>query len=669
MGAVRTRAGRRAGVRGFLLTNLITRLERALVAACRWEELRARGAELLLWAQRLTIASVSMPHATALKFRVATPTRLASDLRAAGRWFADEGGPRQLRSLDAQLRELWTRLRYLTTWHVYGEAIVLGWENAITWDGRHVSPLLTDSCHHVLVLLTQSATPTAVTLHMEDLDTASKRVFTFFRGKDRVTIDSNLKMTYNSKNVRSPFLDFGGLTVTWTLGRATVSSSEGLSLECHLSQDLCRLSVTGEHFAATAGLLGVFDFDNNTDFMTSDWEMPASAEEWAESWRVTSTEQCSSALPESLATPPEDHHCSNLFSSPASPLRSCFASVPTSPYLETCLVGKACAAETAYIHTCHRHYHELSQNISSYCQPCTLHGEEEHGAEDLRKEIVIVTDFECLEDVQDLVTALLKDARKNRRILLRYIGRGTPPVEDLDGIEEMVMDSGASPLDAVASAAAVDFSPRALKSIILFDCDHPRCTVSSTSTPVQQLRKALLAQGVQLHVVTSDYIAVLDPSELSNKAKRQLLGLDGHTSYLMSHARKRLVRGHRGNREHITTPIGNTCCGLAVETDGSVFSLQHLKIHRKYHRKIFQQLLALRVEAGWDADYLTCRRCKCGQQCALCQPPDPHLYTKSGRDSREEEEEEDYEDEPEEEEPKSRGKKKKQKSQRGRGRG
>ncbi|XP_069992141.1 uncharacterized protein [Penaeus vannamei] len=669
MGAVRIHAGRRAGLRGFLLTDLITRLERALVAASRWEELRARGSELLLWAQQLTIVSVGMPHATALKFRVATPARLAADLQAAGRWFADEGGPRQLRSLDSQLRELWTRLRYLTTWHVYGEAVVLGWENAITWDGRHVSPLLTDSCHHVLVLLTQSDTPTAVTLHMEDLETASKRVFTFFRGKDRVTIDSNLKMTYNSKNVRSPIINFGGLTLTWTLGRATVSSSEGLSLECHLSQDLCRLSVTGEHFAATAGLLGVFDFDNNTDFMTSDWEMPASAEEWAESWRVTSAEQCSSALPESLAAPPEDQHCSNLFSSPVSPLRSCFASVPSSPYLETCLIGKICAAETAYIHTCLRHYHELSVNISSYCQPCTLHGEEEQGAEDLRKEIVIITDFECLEDVQDLVTALLKDGRKNRRVLVRYIGRGTPPVEDLDGIEEMVIDSGTSPLDAVAAAAAVDFSPRALKSIILFDCDHPRCTVSSTSAPVQQLRNALLVQGVQLHVVTNDFIAVLDPSELSNKAKRQLLGLDGHTSYLMSHARKRLVRGHRGNREHITTPIGNTCCSLAVETDGSVFSLHQLKIHRKYHRKIFQQLLALRIEEGWEADYLTCRRCECGRQCALCQPPAPQVYTKSGRDSREEEEEEDYEDEPEEEEPKSRGKKKKPKSQRGRGRG
>lgn len=63
-------------------------------------------------------------------------------------------------------------------------------------------------------------------------------------------------------------------------------------------------------------------------------------------------------------------------------------------------------------------------------------------------------------------------------MLVRYIGRGSPPVDNLDGIEEIVLDSGTSPLDAVAAAAAVDFSPRALKSIVLFDCDHPRCTVS-----------------------------------------------------------------------------------------------------------------------------------------------------------------------------------------------
>lgn len=72
--------------------------------------------------------------------------------------------------------------------------MVFGWDQAISWDGRQVSPLLTDACRHLLVLLTQAAAPTAVTLHMEDLDTQPREVFTFFSGRNIVTLDSQLKV-------------------------------------------------------------------------------------------------------------------------------------------------------------------------------------------------------------------------------------------------------------------------------------------------------------------------------------------------------------------------------------------------------------------------------------------------------------------------------------------
>ncbi|XP_042215404.1 uncharacterized protein LOC121861587 [Homarus americanus] len=157
-----------------------------------------------------------------------------------------------------------------------------------------------------------------------------------------------------------------------------------------------------------------------------------------------------------------------------------------------------------------------------------------------------------------------------------------------------------------------------------------------------------------------DGLTVLNPQSLTRKATRQLIGVDGHTAYLLSHARKRKVRGKRTIRNFITTPIGNTCTDLAIETDGSVFSLQNLKLSRKYHRRIFQQLLALRVEEGREAEYLKCRRCVCGGPCTLCDPPTPLMYTSSSRD--EEEEEEDYDDEEEEEQPVRRKNKKRQRS-------
>lgn len=80
-------------------------------------------------------------------------------------------------------------------------------------------------------------------------------------------------MTYNTRLVRQPLFEAGELTMRWARDSASISSTTGLSLECQLEQPLCRLAVSGVHFAGTVGLLGVFDYDNSTDFMTSRWEM------------------------------------------------------------------------------------------------------------------------------------------------------------------------------------------------------------------------------------------------------------------------------------------------------------------------------------------------------------------------------------------------------------
>ncbi|XP_042214949.1 uncharacterized protein LOC121861366 [Homarus americanus] len=369
MGDVRKRVGRRHGISGFFVTQLLTRLERVLVRTARWDELRARGSELLHHARNITTISFVMPHATALRLRVAMPRRLGRDLRVAGKWFLEEGGLRLLTETESWFITHWSRFRYLLTWHVRGEAVVFGWEQAITWDGRQVTPLLTDSCHHLLVLLIHARIPTAVTIHMEDLSTHPREVLTFFSGTDVVTIDSDLKMTYNWKHIRRPLLEVGELQLRLWQGRASITSDVGLSLECEHQQGLCRLAVSGDHFAATAGLLGVFDFDNYTDFMTSGWDVAATEEEWARSWRVSSSEQCSSQLPESHIPASHGHYCTDIFHASTSPFRSCFPSVAAAPYLETCRAGWECAAEAAYLHSCRRHYHDLHTNLHTNTPP------------------------------------------------------------------------------------------------------------------------------------------------------------------------------------------------------------------------------------------------------------------------------------------------------------
>ncbi|XP_063886091.1 uncharacterized protein LOC135114231 isoform X2 [Scylla paramamosain] len=628
MGAVRRRIGRREGVRGYVTDQLLTRAEKVVVENAYWEGLRDKGSALLRHLQNVTTISIAMPHQTALMIRVAMPSRMRRDLEETIHWLVNKEGPRLLMEAEGWTKAYWARTRYLLTWPVYGEAMVFGWDQGITWDGRQVTPLLTDACRHLLVLLTHAATPTAITLHMEDLDSRPREVLTFFSGNDIVTLDSLLKMTYNAKHIRQPLLEKGDLTLRWSRNAASITSTVGLSLECQLDQPLCRLVVSDQHFAGTVGLLGVFDYDNSSDYMTSRWEMPATEEEWVQSWRVGTPGQCASQLPESHMSPPHGHHCTDLFQSSNSPYRWCFRSVPPSPYLQTCQAGWECASQQAFLQACSRHYHELTPNLT--CSSCLLEETREEGTEGLRKEVVIITDFECWSDPQDLVTALSRDTKRSK-VMIRYIGRGPPSEGPFQNVAETVVDNGALPIETILNSALLDFSERALKTIIFFDCQHPRCEVSSAAPQTVKARETLLSLGIQLHVITMDALTIMDQQSLSRRAARQLIGLDGHTAYLLSHARKKKVKGKRNIRRHLEVPIGNTCTHLAVETDGSVFSLRNIKMERKHHRRILQQLVALRVEAGRAADYLGCRVCKCGAPCTLCHPPPPLVYLNSER--------------------------------------
>ncbi|XP_045111567.1 uncharacterized protein LOC123504800 isoform X2 [Portunus trituberculatus] len=642
MGGLRRRIGRREGMRGYVTDQLLTRAEKIVVENAYWDGLRDTGSTLLRHLQNVTTISIVMPHQTALMIRVAMPNRMKRDLEEAIHWLVNKEGPRLLVEAEGLTKAYWARTRYLLTWPVYGEAMVFGWDQGITWDGRQVTPLLTDACRHLLVLLTHAATPTAITLHVEDLDSRPREVLTFFSGNNVVTLDSLLKMTYNGKHIRQPLLETGDLTLRWSRNDASVTSTVGLSLECQLDQPLCRLVVSDQHFAATVGLLGVFDYDNSSDYMTSRWEMPATEEEWVQSWRVGTPGQCASQLPESHISPPHGHHCTDLFQSSSSPYRWCFRSVPPSPYLQTCQAGWECASQQAFLQACRRHYHELTPNLT--CSSCLLEETREEGTEGLRREVVIITDFECWNDPQDLITALSRNTKRPNKVMIRYIGRGPPSEGPFQNVAETVVDNGALPIETILNSALFDFSERALKTIVLFDCQHPRCEVSSAASQTVKARETLLSLGVQLHVITMDALTIMGRQSLSRRAARQLIGLDGHTAYLLSHARKKKVKGKRNIRRHLEVPIGNTCAHLAVETDGSVFSLRNIKMEKKHHRRILQQLVALRVEAGRAADYLGCRVCKCGVPCTLCHPPPPLVYLNSERGD-DNDEDVDYEEE------------------------
>lgn len=73
-----------------------------------------------------------------------------------------------------------------------GYASLLGWESGITWDGVLVSPLLTDECPHMLVLLHAARPVVSVTVSVRQRD--RHRTLTFTAGATTIKLDHILSV-------------------------------------------------------------------------------------------------------------------------------------------------------------------------------------------------------------------------------------------------------------------------------------------------------------------------------------------------------------------------------------------------------------------------------------------------------------------------------------------
>ncbi|CAL4097468.1 unnamed protein product [Meganyctiphanes norvegica] len=667
MGDIKRRLGRRSSIQGFLINDLLTRVERGLVRHVTWEDIGQQINLLLKYVQNITSLSITMPHDTSINLKIPSPLKFKTEIEKTWILFKDHIAPELATRSQKHFSIIWSRLQYLSSWHVEGTAVVFGWDQALTWDGRRITNILTGTCPHMLVFLVHSAIPTAITIHVQNSEghMAMVKVLTFWSGTDKVTIDSDIKMKLNDQHIRKSRFEVGNLTITWSQNEAVVKSSEGLALLCNRERNICEVKVDERHFAGVTGLLGIFDFDFNSDIMTSEWEILTDTdEEWASSWQVPSSKTCAKLPSETGLVHHEEEKCSQLFQNEHSPFSPCFQSVQSTPYNDACLSGWSCASEAAYQRKCSQHYIDLPNTINN-CDTCST-SDEDRNITNLLKEVVIISDFQCVEDIKDFVNVIYKeeDPDRSHRLLVRYIGKHQTPPQMPKEVEEVVLDPGAKAFDALEHAINFDFSRRSLKAILLFDCGNIQCNSKKRASKIENLQGRMLKQGIQLAIVTEDTIKINNPTELSNKVKKQLIGLDAYTSFTLPHARKRNVRGNPSIRPHIDIPHGNICAQLAIKTDGSVFSLEVLKRQRKkYHRRIFQQLLSLRVDAGQDREYLQCRKCTCYGPCTLCTVPNPFVYTRTSFIEEEDyEDSEDYDDSEEEEEDRKRRRKKKNRS-------
>ncbi|RXG73401.1 hypothetical protein Avbf_01781 [Armadillidium vulgare] len=215
-------------------------------------------------------------------------------------------------------------------------------------------------------MVVSSPFPIGITLHIQRVGTSIHKVITFISRENEVSLNSQLEIEINKNKLKGESHVIADLKIIKEdENEAMISSSEGILLTCQMKNDLCTLEVEGNLFADTAGLLGVFDTELNTDFMTSSWERPASVLEWTKSWKIPVDESCvSTSSPNALIFTPKINKdkCYKAFSENESPFRSCSRTVSRRPFEEMCKKD-LCSAEEAMKKACQDHYYDVSDIV------------------------------------------------------------------------------------------------------------------------------------------------------------------------------------------------------------------------------------------------------------------------------------------------------------------
>ncbi|XP_039672137.1 uncharacterized protein LOC120568593 [Perca fluviatilis] len=201
-------------------------------------------------------------------------------------------------------------------------------------------------------------------------DVSAESSFTLLRTSDflllemnnsTVNIQHNGQVKANCNNaVTHTFHSDSGVAVRRGSNIVQVSNHNGVSVSCELSLEVCSFTLNGWLHGTSIGLLGTNDNEAGNDFPLPDGSQAENLEEFFYSWQMK---------PECIKSPGVTEHspkaatspvsCDFLFSSPDSPLSSCFRVVDPGQFLLVCELSSSrapCRLASAFVHLCKQNY-------------------------------------------------------------------------------------------------------------------------------------------------------------------------------------------------------------------------------------------------------------------------------------------------------------------------
>ncbi|XP_077415011.1 uncharacterized protein LOC144044458 isoform X2 [Vanacampus margaritifer] len=150
----------------------------------------------------------------------------------------------------------------------------------------------------------------------------------------------------------------GGVTVRRGSHVVQVSNHNGVSVSCDLRIEVCSLTLDGWLHGKSTGLLGTNDNEAGNDSPLRDGSSQAeNMKEFFYSWQVTS--ECARPTAKTELVARRAVTCDFLFSSPDSPLSSCYRVVDPGQFFLVCESSSStapCRLAAAFVHLCQRNY-------------------------------------------------------------------------------------------------------------------------------------------------------------------------------------------------------------------------------------------------------------------------------------------------------------------------
>ncbi|XP_024879673.1 uncharacterized protein LOC112459670 [Temnothorax curvispinosus] len=551
------------------------------------------------------------------------------------------------------------------------QAMIIGSQHYITFDGRYFD--FAGNCTYLLAKDFVRDTFAVLVKYDQQAEEITHKIIVLI-GSNAIELDLfndtmkliSQKSTDITSNLQLP-IELDNDTYVYQVENVVMVERKHnqFRLECNLKFNLCTLELSGWYYGKTAGLLGTMSNEQFDDILGSNKLFLKDTGSFAHSWSIG--ENCADSTNHAGKVQQQDDmvatFCDELFVNKSSEFGVCFGVIDPAEYAEMCLnsltEAEVCTVAVSYMQMCL--FRDTYLRIPDRCTTCTmmdgsqvaegrfkrLEGDRVPRSADV---VFIVEAKSCNRDVKMnssmelLITQLSKelndqDLTGNRWSLVVFGGDGVhdkPRSIILDGqiftknvarfidyFDHVPIGSGNQDIfAAIGFASRLVFRAGVSKSFILMPCSH--CEPENQTLEYSVLHQVLLEHDITLHILMDG-----DFEFEKEKISKIFYGLDAAKSYTKKDSRVLVGDVDLRRQVKLAKTVLGYCTPLSLETNGTIFSGDKLRLDKSASIKKFASVFSKRI--ALTAEPTKCQFCECTadnngvtqMECMPCIYPTP----------------------------------------------